>query len=68
MQLQYGVEVQHFLALIARSVGIRFPEIFKELRLLDDVDVALERVRPRVRELGYDEAEVRKYISQVIYM
>lgn len=68
MQLVFGVEVHHYLSLIAKSIGLPFEEIFKELRLLDDVDAAVERLKPKIRELGYNEEDVRKYVKSVIYM
>jgi hypothetical protein len=68
MQLQYGVEVEHYLSLMAKSLGIPYEEKFKELRLLDSVDKAVERLRPKIRQLGYKEEEVRKYVAAVIYM
>jgi Fe-S oxidoreductase len=68
MQIPYGIEVQHYLSLMAKSIGIPFEEIFKELRLLDNVDAAVEKLRPRIQKLGYDENEVRKYVKSVIYM
>lgn len=68
MQLQTGLEVHHYLSLIAMSVGIPFEEIFKELRLLDDVDAAVEKLRPRIEQLGYSDEEVRRYVKSVIYM
>jgi Fe-S oxidoreductase len=67
-QLEYGVEVQYYLALIAQAMGITYEERFKELRLLDSVDRAMERLRPRIRELGYSEDEVRSYVQSVIYL
>jgi hypothetical protein len=68
MQLVSGVEVHHYLSLIAKSIGLPFEEIFKELRLLDDVDAAVERLKPRIKQLGYNEEEVRRYVKSVIYM
>lgn len=68
MQLQYGVEVEHYLSIMAKSLGIPYEEKFKELRLLDSVDKAVERLRLRIQELGYKEEEVRKYVAAVIYM
>lgn len=68
MQLTHGVEVHHYLSLIAKSIGIPFQEIFKELRLLDNVDAAVERLKPRIRQLGYSEEEVHRYVKSVIYM
>jgi hypothetical protein len=68
MQLKYGVEVEHYLSIMAKSLGIPYEEKFKELRLLDSVDKAVERLRPKIRKLGYKEEDVRKYVAAVIYM
>lgn len=68
MQLKYGVEVQYYLALVAMAIGIPFEEKFKELRLLDNIDLAMERLRPRIQELGHKEEDVRKYVQGVIYL
>jgi Fe-S oxidoreductase len=68
MQLQFGVEVEHYLSLMAKSLGIPYEEKFKELRLLDSVDAAVERLRPKIQQLGYKEEDVRKYVAAVIYM
>jgi hypothetical protein len=67
-QLKYGVEVQYYLGLVAMALGIPFEEKFKELRLLDSVDLAMERLRPRIQELGHKEEDVRKYVQGVIYL
>jgi hypothetical protein len=68
MQLKFGLEVHHYLSLIAKSIGLPFEEIFKELRLLDDVDAAVERLKPRIEQLGYSTEEVHRYVKSVIYM
>ena len=68
MQLQHGVEVQYYLGLVAMAMGLPFEEKFKELRLLDSVDKAMERLRPRIQELGHREDEVRRYVQSVIYL
>ena len=68
MQLQYGVEVQYYLGIIAQALGLPFEERFKELRLLDDVDLAVERLRPRIEKFGHNEAEVRSYVQTVLYL
>lgn len=68
MQLKYGVEVQHYLGILAQSLRIPFEEKFKELRLLDNVDEAVAQLRPRIQELGLKEEEIKKYVRAVIYM
>lgn len=68
MQLKFGVEVMHYLQIMAMALGIPYEEKFKELRLLDSVDKAVEQLRPRIQKLGYKEDDVRKYVAAVIYM
>ena len=68
MQLTYGVEVQYYLGILAQSMGIPFEERFKELRLLDSVDRAMERLRPRIAQLGYQEEQVRPFVEKVVYL
>jgi hypothetical protein len=66
-QLKYGIEVHHYLALIAQSMGIPFREPFKELRMLDDIDKAMECLRPRIAQLKFDQDEVRTYLARAVY-
>jgi hypothetical protein len=66
-QLKYGVEVHHYLALIAEAMGIPFREPFKELRMLDDIDKAIEQLRPRIEQFKFDESEVRTYLERAVY-
>lgn len=66
-QLEYGVEVQHYLEIIAQSMGIEFEDTFKELRMLDDVDAAMDRLRPRIKEMGYREDDIRSMVQSAIY-
>jgi len=68
MQLKFGVEVMHYLQIMAMALGIPYEEKFKELRLLDSVDKAVEQLRPKIQSLGYKEEDVRKYVAAVIYM
>lgn len=67
MQIEYGIEVHHYLGLLAKSLGIGFREGFKELRLLDDVDEATARVGRRAAELGFSSAEVQTFMRRVVY-
>lgn len=67
-QLGYGVEVLHYLSILAESMGIPHQEIFKELRLLDDIDKAVERLRPKFEQMGYQEAEIRSYLEATVYV
>jgi heterodisulfide reductase subunit B len=66
-QLKYGIEVHHYLALIAQAMGVAFNEPFKELRMLDNIDQAMERLRPRIDRFGYQEDDVRAYLLRAVY-
>jgi Fe-S oxidoreductase len=68
MRLEFGVDVQHYLEILATSLGIPFENRFKELRLLDSVDKAVDALRPRMQRFDYKESDVRKYVQAVIYM
>lgn len=68
MQLEYGVEVQYYLGIIAQAMGIAYEERFKELRLLDSVDLAMEQLRPRIKALGYQEEQVRPFVEKIVYL
>ena len=59
MQLQYGVEVQFYLGIVAQAVGLPFEKKLKELRHLDNVDRAVEQLRPRIAKFGYNLENVR---------
>lgn len=65
---EYGVEVVHYLELIAAAMGIKFEQRFKEIRFLNDVDAAVERLAPRGKELGYDMATIRKALLSKVYV
>lgn len=67
MQLKYGVETHHFFSLLAMSLGIEFEEPFKQLRLLDDMDVVMETLKPRILAAGYDLDTVRPFLQRAIF-
>lgn len=67
MQIAHGIEVHHYLGIIAKSLGIEFCEGFKELRLLDNVEKATARVKRRAAELGFSTQEARTFIRNVVY-
>jgi len=67
MQLKHGVAVHHMFSILAMALDIPFTEPFKEMRLLDDVDLVLEALRPRIRQYGYDENLVRTQIQRAIF-
>jgi hypothetical protein len=53
--------------ILAMALDIPFSEPFKELRLLDDVDAVVERLRPRIERYGYDEKTVRAQVARAIF-
>jgi Fe-S oxidoreductase len=67
MQLKYGVTVHHMFSLLAMSLDIPFTEPFKDMRLLDDVDLVVKALRPRIERLGYDEGAARAQITRAIF-
>jgi hypothetical protein len=67
MQISHGVEVHHYFSILAKSLDIPFEEPFKTLRLMDDIEAALNALRPRIEELGYDQEEVRSYLARTVY-
>ena len=67
MQLSHGVETHHYVGLLAMSLGIPFEEPFKSLRLLDDIDAVMDRLRSRVEALGYREEGIRGYVERAIF-
>lgn len=67
MELKYGVPVHHMFNILAMALGIPFSEPFKELRLLDNIDAVVERLRPRIERFGYDEKAVRAQVARAIF-
>ncbi len=67
MQIGYGVGVQYYLGLTARAIGLPHEKRFKKLRLLDDVEKAVELLRPRAQKLGHLEQDMRDQVKTVVY-
>jgi Fe-S oxidoreductase len=68
MELEQPVKVEHYLCLLAQSLGIAYDEPYKRLRLMDDVDRVMETLRPALQRQGADEATVRPYIQRAIFL
>src|SRR5690606_27665706 len=66
-ELQHPVTVLHYLSLLGEALGIQVEERYKELRLLDDVDKAVEVLRPRFEPMGYTSEQVRPMVEWAIY-
>lgn len=67
-QIRFGVEIFHYLTLIAQSIGIPYRERFKEIRLLDDIDAAFQELKPRADELGISSEELRTALEHKVYV
>ena len=67
MELRYPIKVEHYLGLVAESLGIAFEQPFKTLRLLDDVDAVLDKLRPRLAGHPYDEQTIRTFVERAIF-
>lgn len=61
------VGVQHYLDLIAWSMGIPFSERYKELRLLDSLEDAVERLSADAQRIGLDRQTLTAFVKAVIY-
>ncbi|MDO9437906.1 heterodisulfide reductase-related iron-sulfur binding cluster [Hydrogenophaga sp.] len=68
MELTHTVKVEHYLGLLAQSLGIAYDEPYKRLRLTDDVDVVMNALRPAVEKLGFDMETVTPWIRRVIFL
>ena len=68
MELSGPVKVEHYTGILAQSLGIAFDEPLKRLRLTDDLDKAMEALRPGLNRLGADEAAVRPYVQRAIFL
>ena len=66
-ELRWPVSVKHYISLIGESLGFQEHEEYKRLRLLDDVDKAVEELRPRFEPLGYTPEQVRPLVEWAIY-
>jgi Fe-S oxidoreductase len=67
MELKYPVAVHHYFELVAMALDIPFEDPHKHLRLLDDIEVALDELQPKIDALGYSRDEVRPLLQWGIY-
>lgn len=67
-QLEFDVEVSHYLSLVAESMGIPYQEKFKEIRMLDDVETAMSTLKPTAVAFGYSEADTRRALTGKVYV
>lgn len=66
-ELEYPLKVEHYLSTLATALGIEVAETYKELRLLNDVDKAVDALRLRFEPLGYMREQIRPLVESAIY-
>ena len=59
-------EVVNFMELIGESLGLRRPDLFKRLKMLQDVDAIVADSAEQIAAYGLDEEEVRDVVLQDI--
>lgn len=67
LELHSNVKVQHYIGLVAQALGIDFEERYKELRLLDDLEKAVDRLMDEANERGISRDVLRGYLQSAIY-
>ena len=67
MQLEYGIETEHYFGLLAQALGIAYEEPFKRYRLTDNVNTVMRMLRPRIEQHGYDADLVRVYVERAVF-
>jgi len=55
-------EVVNFLELVGESLGLARPDLFKRLKLLQDIDAILAEVKPMIETHGLDLDEARAIV------
>jgi hypothetical protein len=61
-ELAWDFEVANYMELVGESMGIDQPDIFKQLKLMGDVDAIMLSARDLIEEYGLDHAEVREVV------
>ena len=67
LELKYPVEVHHYFDLVAMALDIPFEDPHKDLRLLDDIETALDTLQPKIDQLGFNRDEVRPLLKWGVY-
>lgn len=67
-ELEYPIGVTHYLELLAETMGIEYDNKFRKLRMMNDLNKALDSVRSRSMELGFEENAVRKAFETKVYV
>lgn len=68
MELVKPIKVQHYLGILAESLGITFDEPLKSLRLLGSVDSAMEFLAPEIAKNHLQPEDVRAYIERAVFL
>lgn len=66
-ELEYSLKVEHYLSILAAALEIDVAETYKELRLLGDVDRAVDALRPRFEPRGYTREQIRPLVASAVY-
>ncbi len=61
---EWPFEVVNFMELIGESMGIRRPDLFKRLKMMQDVDAIIADSTDQIDEYGLDPDEVRDVVLQ----
>lgn len=67
LEIATTLKVQHYLGVLAISMGIPFEERYKELRLVDDLDKAVDRLLPEARARGIPVEALRTFVKTAVY-
>ena len=67
LELEARFEVHHCFGVVAMALGISFEEPYKELRLLDDFDEVVERLRPEVAKVPFPTEELESLVEFAIF-
>lgn len=65
-ETDWPFEVVNFMELIGESMGLHRPDIFKRLKMLQDVDAIVADSAAQIAQYGLDEDEVRDVVLQDI--
>jgi heterodisulfide reductase subunit D len=63
---EWPFEVVNFMELLGESMGIRRPDLFKRLKMMQDVDAIIADSTAQIDEYGLDHDEVRDVVLQNI--
>ncbi len=63
-QAEWPFEIVNYMDLIGESMGIHRPDLFKRLKLMDDVDAVIAASREMIDAHGLDLEEVREVVLE----